>query len=256
MEIRLNGRDHKYLKFKINSMKNLRFLLLFTLLTACTPQELQNALGTLTGNGALTSAEIGAGLKQALEFGISEGARRLAEKDGYFKSQYKILLPPEARKVTEKLQNIPGFSDVENVILEKINRGAEDAAKKAAPIFVEAIKGMTFEDALGILMGEKNAATSYLNNATYNKLYAEFSPVIIESLDKFNAREYWSKAINTYNKIPFIEQVNPDLGDYVTSEALEGLFSMVEKKELEIRNNVNARSTDLLKKVFAKQDNG
>ncbi|MEZ4994262.1 MAG: DUF4197 domain-containing protein [Saprospiraceae bacterium] len=236
-------------------MKKLRFLVLLTLLAACTPQELQNALGTLTGSGQLTSAEIGSGLKQALEFGISEGAQKLAEKDGYFKSQYKILLPAEARKVTDKLQNIPGFSDIENVILEKINRGAEDAAKKAAPIFVDAIKAMTFQDALGILMGENNAATTYLNNATYQPLYDEFSPVIIESLDKFNARQYWSDAVNTYNKIPFIEKVNPDLGDYVTGEALNGLFSMVEKKELEIRNNVNARTTDLLKKVFAKQDN-
>lgn len=236
-------------------MKNLRFLVLLTLLAACTPQELQNALGTLTGSGALTSSEIGAGLKQALEFGISEGAQKLSQKDGYFKSQYKILLPEEARKVTDKLQNIPGFNDIENVILEKINRGAEDAAKKAAPIFVDAIKAMTFQDALGILMGENNAATSYLNNATYQPLYNEFSPVIIESLDKFNARQYWSDAVNAYNKIPFVEKVNPDLGDYVTSQALTGLFSMVEKKELDIRNNVNARSTDLLKKVFAKQDN-
>lgn len=235
-------------------MKNLRFLILITFLAACTPQELQNALGTLTGGGPLTSAEIGAGLKQALEIGISEGAKRLAERDGYFKSQYKILLPAEARAVTDKLQNIPGFSDVENVILEKINRGAEDAAKKAAPIFVDAITGMTFQDATGILMGEKDAATSYLNHATYDKLYAEFSPVIIESLDKFNARQYWSDAVNAYNKIPFIEKVNPDLGDYVTSQALKGLFSMVEKKELEIRNNVSARTTELLQKVFAKQD--
>lgn len=235
-------------------MKKLQMLLSLTLLMACTPQELQNALGTLTGGGALTTAEIASGLKQALEFGISEGAQRLAEKDGYYKSQYKILLPPEARKVTEKLQNIPGFSDVEEIILEKINRGAEDAAKKAAPIFVDAITGMTFDDALGILMGDKNAATSYLNNATYQKLYAEFSPVIIESLDKFNARQYWSDAVNVYNRIPLIEKANPDLGDYVTSEALDGLFSMVEKKELEIRNNVGARTTELLRKVFAKQD--
>lgn len=235
-------------------MKKLRFLAVLILLAACTPQEIQNALGTITGGGPLTSAEIGAGLKQALEFGISEGAQRLSERDGYFKSQYKILLPPEARKVTERLQAIPGFSDVENIILEKINRGAEDAAKKAAPIFVDAIKAMTFEDALGILMGDKNAATSYLNNATFQKLYGEFNPVIVESLDKFNARQYWSDAVNVYNKIPLIEKANPDLGDYVTSEALKGLFSMVEKKELDIRNNVGARTTELLQKVFAKQD--
>lgn len=236
-------------------MKNLRLLVLLTMLAACTPQEIQNALGTITGGGPLTSAEIASGLKQALEIGISEGAQRLAERDGYYKSVYKILLPPEARKVTERLKAIPGFSDVEEIILEKINRGAEDAAKKAAPIFVSAIKAMTFKDALGILMGENNAATSYLHQATYDQLYNTFNPVISESLDKFNARQYWSDAVNTYNKIPFIERANPDLDDYVTNEALEGLFGMVAKKELDIRNNVSARTTELLQKVFAKQDN-
>ncbi|MDX1406994.1 MAG: DUF4197 domain-containing protein, partial [Saprospiraceae bacterium] len=107
------------------------------------------------GNTELSAAEIAAGLRQALEFGIAEGAEKLAEVDGYFKSPYKILLPPEARKVTDKLQGIPGFAEIENIILEKINRGAEEAAKSAKPIFVDAIRKMTFQDALGILMGEK-----------------------------------------------------------------------------------------------------
>ena len=153
------------------------------------------------------------------------------------------------------MKNIPGFTEVESVILEKINRGAEDAAKRATPIFASAIKGMTFQDAMGILMGEKNAATTYLNNKTYTQLYQEFSPVITNSLDKFKARDYWADAVNAYNKIPFVEKANPDLGDYVTTEALKGLFSMVEKEELNIRKNVSARTSDLMRKVFAKQDN-
>lgn len=234
-------------------LKKLGILLLIVQLTACT--ELQNIAGTLAENGALTNAEIGQGLKQALEIGIGKGSDRLSQLDGYYKSPYKILLPEEARKVTEKLKIIPGFDKVENVILEKINRGAEDAAKKAKPIFVSAIKQMTFDDALNILMGTDNSATTYLNNATRTQLYQEFSPVINNSLDKFDANKYWSDAVNKYNSIPFIEKVNPDLGDYVTNQALNGLFSMVEKEEKNIRTNVSARSTDLLKKVFAKQDN-
>ncbi len=168
---------------------------------------------SLSQPAALTSGEIASGLKQALEFGITEGATKLSQQDGYFKSAYKILLPPEARKVTEKLKSIPGFTNVENIILEKINRGAEDAAKKAAPIFKNAITSMTFNDALGILMGNQNAATRYLQNATTNKLYAEFNPVIAESLDKFSARKYWADAVNAYNKIPLVEKANPDLDD-------------------------------------------
>lgn len=224
-------------------------------LSACTAQQIQSTLDTLGGASGLTTAEIGSGLKQALEFGIGEGAQRLSQKDGYFKSPYKILLPPEARKVTDKLKNVPGFSSLEADILEKINRGAEDAAKKAKPIFVDAIRQMTFSDAMDILMGADNAATQYLNRTTNSKLYQEFNPVIIESLDKFNARDYWADAVNAYNKIPFVDKANPDLDDYVTNEALKGLFSMVEKKELQIRTDVSARTTDLLKKVFAKQDN-
>jgi len=221
----------------------------------CTSQQIQSALETITSEGGLTTEEVGKGLKQALEFGIAEGAQRLSKENGYYKSPYKILLPPEARKVADKLQSVPGFSQVEEKILEKINRGAEDAAKRAKPIFVNAIRQMTFRDAMDILMGQDDAATQYLKKATYNSLYQEFNPVIVNSLDKFNARDYWADAVNTYNKLPFVDSVNADLDDYVTTEALTGLFSMIEKKETEIRTNVNARTTTLLKKVFAKQDN-
>jgi hypothetical protein len=213
-----------------------------------------DTLQQLAGSLEPTSEEIGQGLKQALEIGISEGAARLAQKDGYFKSEYKILLPAEARKVTDKLKFIPGFSDVENVILEKLNRAAEDAANAAKPIFVSAIKEMTFDDALQILMGPQNAATQYLDQKTHVPLYNEFHPVVVTSLNKFNAIQYWADAVNAYNKIPLVEKVNPSLDQYVTEAALDGLFGMVAKKELQIRTDINSRTTDLLRKVFSKQD--
>ena len=222
-------------------------------MTACDPAALQRTLDTL-GAGELSAAEVSSGLKQALEIGIGKGSDVLSQKDGYYKSAYKILLPPEARKVADKLRNVPGFSNVEETILEKINRGAEDAATRAKPIFVKAIRQMTFSDAMDILMGQKNAATNYLNRTTFDPLYQEFNPVIVASLDKFDARKYWKDAVGVYNKIPFVENANPDLGDYVTTEALKGLFSMVEQEELNIRTNISARTSDLLKKVFAKQD--
>lgn len=223
-------------------------------LTAC--DTLQQAVGDVMAEGRpLTTSEIAGGLKQALEIGVTQGAQQLAKTDGYFKSQYKILLPAEAREVTDKLQHIPGFTEVESIVLEKINRGAEDAAKKAAPIFRDAITQMSFNDAMGILMGDKNAATEYLEKTTRNKLYQEFNPVIVSSLDKFNARDYWSDAVNAYNQLPLVKDVNPSLDDHVTQEALDGLFAMVAKKEMEIRTSLSARTTDLLRRVFAKQDN-
>ncbi|MFT4758526.1 MAG: hypothetical protein ACI9XO_000883 [Paraglaciecola sp.] len=236
-------------------MKNLAILfIVFSFsFSSCDPAALQQVMDTL-GSGELTNSQVSGGLKEALEKGISTGAAQLSKQNGYFKSPYKILLPAEARKVTDKLKIIPGFSNVEAVILEKINRGAEDAAKKAKPIFVTAIKSMSFGDAMNILMGPQDAATSYLNKSTYNLLYKEFNPVIIKSLDKFSARKYWGDAVGKYNSLPFVEKLNPSLDDYVTQEALKGLFSMVAKEELDIRTNIKSRTSDLLKKVFAKQD--
>lgn len=235
-------------------LKGLLFLLLIQLF-ACSTAELQNLGNLLKVGSELTQDEAGLGLKEALNIGITKGAERLSAADGYYKSIHKILLPEEAQQIAKKLRGVPGFADWEEDIVLKINRGAEDAAKKAAPIFVDAIKQMTFEDALNILMGADTAATSYLKKSTYQKLYDEFNPIIVESLDKFNAREVWGKAVNSYNKIPFVKKTNPDLDDYVTTQALFGLFTMVQKEELTIRKDVGARTTPLLQKVFAKQDN-
>ncbi len=216
---------------------------------------LMGVAGDMLGGGALTSAQIGQGLKEALEIGITNGANKLSLKDGFYKSAYKVLLPEEARKITDKLKVIPGFTNVEEILLEKINRGAEDAAKKAAPIFKSAITKMTFKDATNILMGADNAATTYLEGATRPQLYNEFNPVILNSLNKVGAVDYWEKIVSKYNSLPFVNKVNPRLDDYVTNQALNGLFSMVQKKEKGIRTNVNERVSDLLKRVFAKQDN-
>ena len=158
------------------------------------------------------------------------------------------------RKVTDKLKNVPGFSNIENELLEKMNRGAEDAAKEAKPIFVSAITGMTFSDATNILLGSDNAASQYLNRTTNTQLYEKFNPKIVASLDKIGANNLWKKAADAYNKIPLVTKVNADLDDYVTKEALKGLFAKIEEEEKNIRRNKGSRSTELLKKVFAKQD--
>ena len=234
-------------------MKKLLILPLFLALFA-TPScdVLQQAAGTILSEPSLQ--EIANGLKEALTVGITKGANALSVKDGYFKSAYKILLPSEVRTVTDKLKNIPGFGNIENELLEKMNRGAEDAAKEAAPIFVTAIRGLTFNDAKNILMGKDNAATDFLHRTTNQPLYDKFKPKIINSLDKIGANDLWSKAINAYNKIPLVNKINSDLSDYVTKEALKGLFKKIEEEEKNIRNNKLARGSDLLKKVFAQQD--
>ena len=139
---------------------------------------------TLSGGGALSQEEIGNGLKEALDAGVGEAVDFLSAEDGYYKTAYKILLPEEAQKVTAKLRAVPGWSNVEQTLEEKMNRAAEIAVQKAKPIFVSAIKQMTFKDAMNILMGEKNAATAYLHKTTYQSLFNEFMPVIQSALDE------------------------------------------------------------------------
>ena len=229
-------------------------LLTFSLFfSSCDPKDLDKILGT-AGSALLTDADISSGLKEALDNGVKVSVQKLSATDGYYQSSYKILVPAEANKVIDKLKFIPGFENLQEEAIKKINRAAEDAATKAGPIFFDAIKGMSFSDVTNVLMGPKNAATNYLHDHAYQSLYGEFNPVIMNSLNKFGALDLWSDAINTYNQIPFITKLNPDLGDYVTNKALDGLFSLIEKKEYGIRTDISQRTSSLLKKVFAKQD--
>lgn len=217
----------------------------------------QATLGKLLEQGAtavLSNDNIAKALKQALDKGVKTGVNYLSKTDGFLGTAYKILLPEEARQVVDKLKFIPGFSNIEDEVILRINRSAEDATKKATPIFVNAISSMTITDAMDILMGQKNAATSYLNQKTYQGLYNEFEPVIVNALNKRKALDYWTDAVSKYNSIPFVKKLNPKLEDYIAQKALVAMFDRIEKEEVNIRQNVAARSTDLMKQVFAKQD--
>ncbi|MEY8848467.1 DUF4197 domain-containing protein [Psychroserpens sp. XS_ASV72] len=233
--------------------KILVFILLFNL-TACA--ELQDVVNNLPqqGGNVLSNADIAAGLRQALDKGIDKQVSKLTQKDGFFKNELvKILLPDELQKVDKGLRDI-GLGNLADEGLKVLNRAAEDAVKEATPIFVSAVKDITFDDAKNILLGEDNAATQYLSNKTQTALYSKFKPVIDNSFSKVGADQIWANLIGKYNAIPFTNNVNPDLTDYVTGEALKGVYTMIAVEEKEIRNKVSSRTTDLLKKVFALQD--
>ena len=194
------------------------------------------------------------GLRQALEFGIDKQVNKLTQKDGFYKNNLvKILLPEELQKVDQTLRDI-GLSSLADKGLKLLNRAAEDAVKEATPIFIKAVKDITFNDAKNILLGNDYAATSYLKNKTNQALYLKFNPVIKKSFNKVGADQVWTTIINKYNTVPFVKKVNPDLTDYVTKEALKGVYKMIGIEERKIRNNINARTTTLLKQVFALQD--
>ena len=183
---------------------------------------------------------------------MGEAVNKLSAEKGYLESPYKILIPEEAKQIISKVKMVPGFQDVETKLIDQMNKAAELAAKKATPIFVNAIKQMTIQDATSIVRGEDNAATLYLEKTSRQPLYDAFLPVVREALDEINARSYWASVVKAYNNIPFVKKLNPELDAHVNHKALEGLFSLIAVKEKGIRTDVNQRTSDLLKKVFGK----
>ncbi|MCZ8198590.1 MAG: DUF4197 domain-containing protein [Flavobacterium sp.] len=236
-------------------MKRVALILVATtLFSGCAEmQQIANQLpGVLEQSGTV---DIAGGLKEALNNGISKQVTKLTAVDGFYKNEMvKILLPEELKKVDSGLRKI-GLGNLADEGLKAINRTAEDAVKEATPIFVDAIKGMTFTDAKNILMGNESAATTYLQSSTSTALYGKFNPVIKTSFAKVGADKVWANIITKYNAIPLVKKVNPDLTDYVTNQAMNGVFKMVAVEEKNIRTNLSSRTSDLLKKVFAMQDN-
>jgi hypothetical protein len=221
-------------------------------LTACA--ELQQVVNQLPQGVGVGNDDIASGLRQALEFGIEKQVTKLTQTDGFYKNALvKILLPEELQKVDKGLRDI-GLGKLADEGLKVLNRAAEDAVKEATPIFVAAVKGITFADAKNILLGADNAATHYLTSKTQTALYDKFNPVIKNSFSKVGAHDIWTNLITKYNSIPFTADVNPNLTDYVTGEALKGVYTMISVEEKEIRTNLDSRTTNLLKKVFALQD--
>lgn len=235
-------------------MKHLAIAFSFLLLS-CTSAQINQALSEINKGAAkpLTSGEVADGLKEALVNGISKGADLTSQLDGFYKNpEIKIPFPPDVKKVEDRLRQIGLGNKVDEFVMT-LNRGAEDAAKEAKPIFVNAIRQMSIDDAFGILRGQPDAATQFLKRTTSSPLREKFKPVIQNSLNKVSATKYYADLVNTYNKIPLVEKVNPNLDDYATDLAMAGLFTMIAKEEKNIRENPVARTTDLLKRVFGSQ---
>lgn len=203
--------------------------------------------------GGLTNKEVTDGLKQALTIGSQNAAGSASKTDGYFRhAVIKIPFPAEAKKMESKLRSLGMNKQVDEFIMT-INRAAEEAAKEAAPIFVNAVTSMTISDGMNILKGKDTAATNYLRQKTVLQLHDKFKPVIRAATQKVKVTQYWNPLITTYNNIPLVDKLNPDLEEYITQKALTGMFYLIAQEEIKIRKDPAARVTDLLKKVFSKQ---
>ncbi|MBL7745840.1 MAG: DUF4197 domain-containing protein [Chitinophagaceae bacterium] len=227
--------------------KLLSIIILSFMLSGC---DVLSKLPTGT-SGGITELEAGEGIKEALSQGLVKAVLKLNKEDGFFKDAlYKVLLPPDARKIENTLRDLGMNKMVDKAILA-INRAAEDASGYAKPIFVDAIKSMTLNDAIGLVRNGDTSATHFFRVKTTDRLIEAFLPVIKSSLDKVDATKYYSDIVNTYNNFPTtIKKINPDLPSFVTTKATDALFDLVAKEEMNIRQNIAARTTDLLRKVF------
>jgi hypothetical protein len=237
-------------------MKRILTIAIILFITTSTFAQFDKLIGkakSAIGGGKLSNEEVANGLKEALTQGISKGADVVSVVDGYNKNlEIKIPFPTDAKRVEDRLRQLGMGNDVDKFITT-LNRGAEDAAKEAKPIFVNAIKQMSIDDAWSILKGNPDAATQFLKRTTSTDLKAKFSPIVQKSLDKVEATKYYGSLVGTYNRIPLVDKVNPDLNAYATDKAIEGLFIMIAKEEKNIRDNPGARATDLLRKVFGQK---
>lgn len=232
---------------------SLSFAALF-FFSGCSTQQIQQGLGILGGVG-LSSNEAAGGLKDALTKGMIVGIDILSKENGFYGNQLvKIPWPEEAKFVMDAMNKIGMQRQVENVTMS-LNRAAERASKEALDVFVETVKQMTVQDAMGILLGGEGAATNYLRRTTTPILAERFRPIVDGSLQAVNATKLWNDALTVYNKIPLVnKKVETDLTTYVTSKALQGVYVMVEEEENKIRSNINARTTPLLQKAFGYAD--
>ena len=229
-------------------MKRTLILILFLPLLFIGCDTLEEVLNS---GGGLTREEIVNGLKEALEKGTEEAVRTLSRENGfYLDPQVKIPFPPEVQYVADKLEAI-GLSSLVNDFVERMNHAAEKAVTKAAPIFFDALRQMTIADAVNILNGNDHAATDYFRSKTYEQLVSSFKPEISSMLNTMHVSDYWTKVTRAYNKLPFTKKVETDLPQYVTEKAIDGLFVKVAGEEKKIREDPAARTTALLKKVFA-----
>ncbi len=224
----------------------LSVLILSLLITGCDTLE-----QVLSSSGGLTKEEIVNGLKEALKKGTEEAVTTLAKENGfYLDPQVKIPFPKEVQYVADKLEAL-GLSSLVDNFVKQMNHAAEDAVTKAGPIFFDAIRQMTITDAVGILNGHDHAATDYFRSKTYDQLVQAFKPDIASALNTLHVADYWNKVTRAYNKIPLTKKVETDLPQYVTEKAIDGLFVKVAEQEKLIREDPKARTTELLKKVFA-----
>lgn len=230
-------------------MRALLLILSLLMLPGCSGKALQDE-----DHVPLTEAEVTQALKDTLSRGIVRSAASAGRTDGYFANpQLKIELPEDADKLKITLRKLGFGVEIDRSVLQ-LNRAAEQAAGRAKAVFIKAITSMSIDDAFELLNGAQDAATRYLIDESHDELFQQFRPIVSEALVETSAARYYADIVEHYNALPLVYDVDPDLDDYVTEQALAGLFLLMAQEEAIIRSLPASRSTRLMKRVFGSLD--
>ena len=216
---------------------------------------ISQVLGTATqrGQGGLSTDTIVAGLKEALRVGTQNTVAQTSRDGGYSNNPLiRIPLPERLETMAGALRKI-GLGGQVDKFEARMNAAAERAATEAAPVFINAIKDMTFADARRILGGDKTAATDYFRDKTHTELARRYTPIVRGRMEQLGVVQVFEDLQNRYNQLPLVSDIDYQIEDYVVEEALDGLFTVLAQEEQQIRENPAARTTELLRRVFGNQ---
>ena len=201
-------------------------------------------------NNSISEKEAYNGLKEALTIGVTKSCENASNIDGFLKNDLiKIKFPQEAKKIKKSLKKIGLEKQIDEFIVS-MNRSAEEASKEASQILLKSIKNININNALSILYGEENSATTYLYDQNHEDFRNKFKPIIEKSISNNKVAANWNKIMKTYNKLPLTENINPNINEYILEKTIDGIFVLIAQEEKKIREKPENRISELLKKVF------
>jgi hypothetical protein len=219
-----------------------RSLALCLLLIAGTSHALD--LSSITKTDATTA------LRTALTQGASKAVGELGQADGFLGNpEVKIPLPPQLENA-ERVMRRFGLGSLADELITTMNRAAEAAVPEAKTLLVNSVKTMTVADAKAILSGGSDSATQYFRTKTQSALAAKFKPIVMRATAKTGVTQNYNSLAGKAAQFGLIDPTAANIDDYVTAQALEGLYKMIAKEELAIRQDPVGQASKIVRKVF------
>ena len=201
---------------------------------------------------SLSSAQASSGLKEALSRGVTTAISETGKPGGYENNPLIKIGMPDRLKSVEKGLRMIGMGSQVDKFEHSMNAAAEQAAPAAKNILMQALKSMTFDDAMKILTGGNTAGTEYFKRTTSAQVSDAFRPIVVKAMASNGVTDEFDGLMKSASQMPFVKAQSLDINNYVLEKSVDGLFTMMGEQEKQIRSNPAARVTPLLKAVFGK----